>query len=180
MFQYSSKRLQTLSPHKQLYKGEAIIIITTFQMRKLKQEKNRELATQWQSLDLNEGHSAVYQRQAGGRAAWKDAKWESWVLSPQGSPRRWSLMYFRNQGMWGGGNCGGPASFLNPLPLLLRQISSSFPVSTIGLGQWFSTWHDSVLTAKGMFGNVWGHFLLSQFRRGGFYWHLLGGGHGCC
>ena len=56
----------------------------------------------------------------------------------------------------GRGKYGDLASIFYPATDLFP-----FPVSTIGLGQWLSTWCHSVPVSKGTFGHVWEYILLS-------------------
>lgn len=106
---------------------------------------------------LNWGHSTVYQgwgwrgklhnrrrssEQAGNTYPLRD----SWVLKG---------LYVRKVGRW---EFGGSCQHFHQSPLPPQWMLSSFPIS-LGLGQQFSTWCDSVRAAKGTSGCVWRHFV---------------------
>lgn len=77
--------------------------------------------------------------------------------TPYGIPGCWRV--YMCEGRWGDGNWGAPASISTQSPLPPQWMLSSFPISTLGLGQQFSTWCDSVRAAKGTSGCVWRHFV---------------------
>lgn len=77
--------------------------------------------------------------------------------TPYGIPGCWRV--YMCEGRWGDGNLGAPASISTQSPLPPQWMLSSFPISTLGLGQQFSTWCDSVRAAKGTSGCVWRHFV---------------------